>query len=86
MTFVITDPCIGTKDNSCIDVCPVDCIRPTPDDPGYQSAEQLYIDPGECIDCNACVEVCPVEAPMAEDQIPAEYKAAILRNARYFAG
>jgi ferredoxin len=86
MTFVITDPCIGEKDNSCIDVCPVDCIRPTPDDPGYESAEQLYIDPDECIDCNACFEVCPVGAPMAADQVPDAQAGSISRNAAYFSG
>jgi ferredoxin len=26
MPFVITDPCIGTKDTACVDVCPVGCI------------------------------------------------------------
>jgi formate hydrogenlyase subunit 6/NADH:ubiquinone oxidoreductase subunit I len=24
---VITEPCLGTKDRSCVDVCPVDCIN-----------------------------------------------------------
>ena len=24
MTYVITDPCIGTIDKSCVEVCPVD--------------------------------------------------------------
>jgi ferredoxin len=84
MTYVITDPCIGKKDNSCVEVCPVDCIRPTPDDPGYESAEQLYIDPSECIDCQACFDACPVEAPVAADQVPPEFSAAIARNADYF--
>jgi NAD-dependent dihydropyrimidine dehydrogenase PreA subunit len=26
VTYVITEPCIGTKDQSCVEVCPVDCI------------------------------------------------------------
>jgi ferredoxin len=26
MTYVIAEPCIGVKDRSCLDVCPVDCI------------------------------------------------------------
>ena len=59
MAYVIAEPCIGTKDNSCVEVCPVDCIHPTPDEPGYDAAEMLYIDPDECIDCDACVEACP---------------------------
>ena len=32
MTYVITEPCIGVKDASCVDVCPVDCIHATDDD------------------------------------------------------
>ena len=47
MTYVIAEPCIGTKDNSCVEVCPVDCIHPTPDEPGYDKTEMLYIDPEE---------------------------------------
>ena len=31
MPFIITDPCIETKDTACVDVCPVDCIHPFPD-------------------------------------------------------
>lgn len=26
MTYIIAEPCIGTKDRSCVEVCPVDCI------------------------------------------------------------
>ena len=47
MAYVIAEPCIGTKDNSCVEVCPVDCIHPTPDEPDYEGVEQLYIDPDE---------------------------------------
>src|SRR5262249_980411 len=47
MAYVIAEPCIGTKDNSCVEVCPVDCIHPTPDEPDYEAAEMLYIDPEE---------------------------------------
>jgi NAD-dependent dihydropyrimidine dehydrogenase PreA subunit len=28
LAYVITEPCIGTKDNSCVEVCPVDAIYP----------------------------------------------------------
>jgi ferredoxin len=27
MAYVITQPCIGVKDASCVEVCPVDCIH-----------------------------------------------------------
>ena len=85
MAYVIAEPCIGTKDNSCVEVCPVDCIHPTPDEPGYDAAEMLYIDPEECIDCDACVEACPVDACFAEDQLPDEWQKFTQINAEYFA-
>ncbi len=28
MTYVINEPCIGVKDASCTEVCPVDAITP----------------------------------------------------------
>ena len=84
MAYVITEPCIGTKDNSCVEVCPVDCIHPTEDEPGYDEAEQLFINPAECIDCDACVEACPVDACYAEDQVPQEWQSYIESNTRYF--
>jgi len=62
MPFIITDPCIGTKDAACIDVCPVDCIHPRKDEPEFEPATMLYIHPEECIDCGACVPACPVAA------------------------
>jgi ferredoxin len=84
MAYVIAEPCIGTKDNSCVEVCPVDCIHPTPDEPDYDNVEQLYIDPEECIDCDACVEACPVDACFAEDQLPEEWTRFSQVNAEYF--
>ncbi len=85
MAYVIAEPCIGTKDNSCVEVCPVDCIHPTPDEPNYDEVEQLYIDPEECIDCDACVEACPVDACFAEDQLPEEWQKYTQINGGYYA-
>jgi len=84
MAYVIAEPCIGQKDNSCVEVCPVDCIHPTPDEPDYDNVEQLYIDPEECIDCDACVEACPVDACFAEDQLPEEWTKFTELNVQYF--
>ncbi len=84
MAYVIAEPCIGQKDNSCVEVCPVDCIHPTPDEPDYDEVEMLYIDPDECIDCDACVEACPVDACFAEDQLPDEWEKYIQINADYY--
>ncbi|MDX8153731.1 ferredoxin family protein [Patulibacter brassicae] len=85
MTYVITESCIGTKDASCTEVCPVDCIHPTPDEDGYDQADQLYIDPEECIDCDACAESCPVDAIFSEDQVPDDLQSYIQKNAAHYA-
>ena len=85
MTRVITSACIGTKDTSCVDVCPVDCIHPHKDDDGHDNAEMLYIDPDECIDCGACESACPVEAIFPDDKVPAGEEKYIQINADYFA-
>ncbi|HEX4109561.1 MAG TPA: 4Fe-4S dicluster domain-containing protein [Solirubrobacteraceae bacterium] len=84
MTYVITEPCIGTKDNSCVEVCPVDCIHPTTEEADYDQAEQLYIDPHECIDCDACAGACPVEACIAEHSLGEGQAKYLQINAEYF--
>jgi NAD-dependent dihydropyrimidine dehydrogenase PreA subunit len=84
VTYVITSNCIGTKDASCTEVCPVDCIHPTPSEPEFATVEMLYIDPEECIDCDACVEACPVDAIFSEDQVPPEEERFIRINADYY--
>ena len=67
MAYIIAEPCIGVKDMTCVDACPVDCIHPRKDEPGFAEVEMIYIDPVECIDCGACVPVCPVSAIFALD-------------------
>ncbi len=84
MTFVITEACIGVKDASCVDVCPVDRIHPTRNEAEFVTAEMLYIDPSECIDCGACEPACPVEAIYEEDAVPGSLKSYIAKNAEYF--
>ena len=84
MAYVIAEPCIGTKDPACVDACPVDCIHPKKDEPAFESSEQLYIDPVECIDCGACVPACPVEAIFPLDETPRQWEAFIARNARFY--
>ncbi len=74
MAYVIAGSCI--KDDSCIEVCPVDCIHPKPGSPEFETAEQLYIDPAVCIDCDACVEACPVDAIFADFEIPEKFAYA----------
>jgi ferredoxin--NADP+ reductase len=82
MTYVITGSCI--KDDSCVEVCPVDCIHPKPGASDFETAEQLYIDPEVCIDCDACVEACPVDAIYADFEVPEKHSYALEVNAEFF--
>jgi len=84
MAHVIAQPCIGTKDASCVQVCPVDCIHPGKDDAAFAAAEQLYIDPDVCIDCGLCVDECPVTAIFPLEDLPAEWKNFVELNAAYY--
>jgi len=77
MAYVITDSCI--KDLLCADVCP------KKDEPGFEAATQMYVDPVGCIDCGACVPVCTSDSIFLVDDLPAESKRFIDLNAGYFA-
>jgi ferredoxin len=65
MAYVIAEPCIDVLDQSCVSVCPVDCIH-------FEEGvdRKLYIDPNECIDCGACEPECPVNAIFPEESLP----------------
>ncbi len=84
MPFIITDPCIDTKDTACVDVCPVDCIHPRKDEPEFAQTTMLYIHPEECIDCGACVPACPVAAIYeSADSTPSHQRDLVDANATY---
>ena len=78
MTYVITSACIDVKDQSCVAVCPVDCIYVEPDD------RMCYIHPDECINCAVCVEACPVAAIYSDKDTPADAKDFVQTNALWF--
>jgi NAD-dependent dihydropyrimidine dehydrogenase PreA subunit len=84
VAYIICEPCIGTKDTACVDVCPVDCIHPRKDEPAFATVEQLFIHPDECIDCGACVPACPVEAIFALDETPEKWKSFIPVNSQFY--
>jgi NAD-dependent dihydropyrimidine dehydrogenase PreA subunit len=84
VAYIICEPCVGTKDTACVDVCPVDCIHPRKDEAGFAEADMLYIHPDECIDCGACVPACPVEAIFALDETPQKWADFIEKNAQYY--
>jgi ferredoxin len=77
MAFVITEPCKDVKDGACVDVCPVDCIETN------EAADQYFIDPTRCVDCNVCMLVCPVDAIYPEDKVPDEWVPFIATNAEF---
>ena len=79
MPHIIAEPCIGVKDTSCVDVCPVDCIYGKNED-----VEMLYIPPEECIDCGLCVDACPVQAIFPAEEIPDKWKQFIAKNYEHF--
>ena len=84
VAYIICEPCMGTKDAACVDVCPVDCIHPRKDESGFAPTDMLYIHPDECIDCGACVPACPVEAIFALDETPEKWAHFIPKNAEYY--
>jgi len=84
VAYIICEPCIGTKDTACVDVCPVDCIHPRKHEPEFATVEQLFIHPDECIDCGACEPECPVTAIFPEEDVPGNMKQYIQLNRDVF--
>lgn len=84
MAHIIAEPCIGTKDSACVEVCPVDCIHPGKSEADHAAATQLFIDPDTCIDCGLCVDECPVHAIYPQEDLPAEWQNYIQINAEFY--
>ncbi|CAN5619058.1 FAD-dependent oxidoreductase [soil metagenome] len=82
MPHVITQSCCS--DGSCVFACPVNCIHPSPDEPGFAMAEMLYIDPVACVDCGACVSACPVGAIAPDSKLTSEQLPFIELNASFY--
>ena len=78
MTFVITEACIDVMDQSCIEVCPVDCIIAADQD------RMCFVHPLDCIDCAACESACPVGAIFLDSEVPKESAEFTELNALYF--
>jgi ferredoxin/flavodoxin---NADP+ reductase len=83
MAFAITQTCCN--DASCVAVCPVNCIHPTPDEPDFGTTEMLYVDPRTCIDCGACADACPVDAIFPVDALSAPLQVYEKINADFYA-
>ncbi|MFD4692704.1 FAD-dependent oxidoreductase [Streptomyces sp. NPDC058463] len=83
MTYAITQTCCS--DATCVAVCPVNCIHPTPEEREFGSTEMLHVDPATCIDCGACADACPVDAIFPVDSLFGAQKEYAAINAAYFA-
>jgi ferredoxin/flavodoxin---NADP+ reductase len=82
MPHVITQSCCS--DGSCVYACPVNCIHPSPDEPGFATAEMLYIDPAACVDCGACISACPVGAIAADTRLEPKQLPFVALNAAFY--
>ncbi|MDG9722906.1 FAD-dependent oxidoreductase [Streptomyces sp. DH41] len=82
MAFAITQTCCN--DATCVSVCPVNCIRPTPGEQAFGSTEMLHIDPATCIDCGACSDACPVDAIFPVSSLTVGQREYADINAAYF--
>lgn len=82
MPHIITQSCCS--DGSCVYACPVNCIHPSPDEPGFATAEMLYIDPEACVDCGACVSACPVGAIAPDTRLEPRQLPFVEINAAFY--
>jgi ferredoxin--NADP+ reductase len=82
VAYAITQTCCN--DASCVSVCPVNCIHPTPDEPDFGSTDMLYVDPVACIDCGACADACPVDAIFPVEALTAPLDIYADINAGYY--
>lgn len=82
MPHVITQSCCN--DGSCVFACPVNCIHPSPDEPGFATTEMLYIDPVACVDCGACVSACPVGAIAPDSRLDIKQLPFVEINASFY--
>ena len=89
MAYVITLPCVGTKDRSCVEVCPVDCFynikKKSINDKYGKPAKgedygMLVINPDECINCGACETECPTQAIYEDSSVPEDMKEFVELN------
>ena len=94
MAYVITEPCIGTCDTSCVKICPVDCIhgpKIIEEAEGFRSpSASSYSRPSRCTSSPrpastaGLVPECPVDAIFEENEVPSKWQSYIAKNADYF--
>src|SRR3984885_2898137 len=82
MPHVITQSCCN--DGSCVFACPVNCIHPSPDEPGFATSEMLYMDPVSCVDCGGGVSACPFGAIAPESRLDIKQLPLVEINASFY--
>lgn len=82
MPWVITKLCRDCVDQSCVEVCPVDCIYGYTGSDSASFPNQLYINPEECIDCGVCEPECPWEAIYEDERVPEVFREDVAHNAK----
>ena len=78
MTFGIASACVDGMEQSCIEVCPVDCIFVEEGD------RMCYIEPNICTDCGVCEPACPVGAIFSDASLPRDVTSFTEINAMWF--
>ncbi|GGF36276.1 putative ferredoxin/ferredoxin--NADP reductase [Marmoricola endophyticus] len=82
MPYVVTQSCCA--DASCVVACPVNCIHPAPGEPGFATAEMVYVDAASCVDCGACATACPVDAVVPHTKLTPEQEPFRALAAEYY--
>jgi ferredoxin len=80
VAYVIAEPCLDHMDQSCVQVCPVDCISAD-----LTVDRKLYIDPNSCIDCGSCESTCPNGAVFQADLLPEAWAGYAAIDATWYA-
>lgn len=78
MTYIVTETCIGVKDQACMEVCPEYCIY------SEDSDDMSFINPYQCTDCGVCLEACTIGAIFADASVPKASFEFIALNKHWF--
>jgi NAD-dependent dihydropyrimidine dehydrogenase PreA subunit len=56
LVAIVGEDCTGCQ--TCVDICLVDCIEPTPPTAKFQPPGPIHIREDECLGCFLCAKVC----------------------------
>jgi ferredoxin len=85
LAYVIAEPCIGVKDKSCVQVCPVDCIKEGVfTDSDGTVYDMLFINRMSASIAGCVNREWPVNAIFAERIVPDQWKHFVRINREAF--